>query len=365
MKKVFLISALTAISSATTMADVKVNMMNDCGLKEVTVTHTTIDALLNTPRGQELKIDSETYPVKNCSFTFPLSAAGPSRYSIDFSETTKADFYAAPGENLVVDVKSLSPLDYTVSGTALMEGMTLIESQTAPIVAKFQELQQNPAATDAELQSLVDSYNKVLKDYVAANPDNPAAAFALLELDGEDFINGLGSLQQGAMMSILYPAVMQRKPMVEMQLQKEKIQREMAAGNIDAPDFTLKDLAGKDMSLKDLRGKWVIIDFWGSWCQWCIKGFPKLKEVYEANKDRLEVLGVACQDSDSAWRAAVEKYQLPWVNVYSPQKDNSVEQLYGIQGFPTKVIVNPQGKVVDITTGDDPGFYTKLEKLMK
>ena len=41
-----------------------------------------------------------------------------------------------------------------------------------------------------------------------------------------------------------------------------------------APDFTLNDINGKPLSLSDLKGKWVILDFWGSWCPWCIKGFP-------------------------------------------------------------------------------------------
>ena len=46
-----------------------------------------------------------------------------------------------------------------------------------------------------------------------------------------------------------------------------------------APDFTLKDLQGNDLSLSSLRGKYVVLDFWGSWCGWCIKGIPDMKEV--------------------------------------------------------------------------------------
>ena len=120
------------------------------------------------------------------------------------------------------------------------------------------------------------------------------------------------------------------------------------------------NLEGKPVKLSDFRGRWVVIDFWGSWCGWCIKGFPKLKEAYKAAAGKFEVIGVDCRDSEEAWRAAVAKYQLPWVNVYNPEKEGGVLSQYHVAGFPTKAIVNPDGKLVDITVGEDPGFYDKL-----
>ncbi len=133
--------------------------------------------------------------------------------------------------------------------------------------------------------------------------------------------------------------------------------------NYPAPDFTLEDTTGQMVSLSEYKGKWVIIDFWGSWCIWCIKGFPELKEAYEKYKDRLEVIGVDCQESREAWLAGVEKYELPWVNLYMP-KGNPLTYKYGVQGFPTKAIVDPKGNLRDIVMGHDPEFFVKLETLM-
>ena len=116
-----------------------------------------------------------------------------------------------------------------------------------------------------------------------------------------------------------------------------------------APDFTLMDINGKPLALSSLRGKWVIIDFWGSWCGWCIKGMPKMKEYYAKYQDKLEILGVDCNDTVEKWKAAV---------------DNPVE-LYGVQGFPTKVVVDPQGKVAKIIVGEAPGFYDYLDEVLK
>ena len=131
-----------------------------------------------------------------------------------------------------------------------------------------------------------------------------------------------------------------------------------------APDFTLNDINGKPLSLTSLRGQYVILDFWGSWCGWCIKGFPKMKEYYTKYKGKFEILGIDCNDSDQKWRDAVKKYELPWLHVYNP-KSSSVLSDYGIQGFPTKIIIGPDGKIVKTIVGEDPSFYTLLDELFK
>ncbi len=132
----------------------------------------------------------------------------------------------------------------------------------------------------------------------------------------------------------------------------------------EAPGFTLKNLEGKDVSLEQFRGKWVVLDFWGSWCVWCIRGIPELKANYEKYAGKVEVIGIDCGDTPAQWREAVRRYELPWVNVYNPVGENSLDRVYGVQGFPTKVIVTPEGKIADITAGEDPAFYLKLDALV-
>ena len=131
-----------------------------------------------------------------------------------------------------------------------------------------------------------------------------------------------------------------------------------------APDFTLNDLSGKPLTLSSLRGKYVILDFWGSWCVWCIKGIPQMKEYYQKYAGKFEILGIDCNDPEAKWKAAVEKYELPWLHVYCP-RDSNVLDLYEIQGFPTKIIVGPDGKIVKTIIGEDPAFYTFLDELFK
>jgi thiol-disulfide isomerase/thioredoxin len=132
-----------------------------------------------------------------------------------------------------------------------------------------------------------------------------------------------------------------------------------------APNFELPDLQGNPRKLSSLRGKYVIIDFWGSWCVWCIRGFPAMKDVYAKYKDDLEILGVDCQDSERKWRTAVEQYELPWLQVRCPnEKMEELAELYGIEGFPTKAVVSPEGKLLKVVVGEDPEFYTYLDELL-
>lgn len=146
-------------------------------------------------------------------------------------------------------------------------------------------------------------------------------------------------------------------------IEMEKKLEALQAGDVKAPDFKLKDLEGKEVSLKDFRGKWVILDFWGSWCPWCIKGFPELKEAYKKYGDELVIIGIDCRESEEAWKAGVEKYELPWVNVYNPEGSKLTEE-YAVPGYPTKAIINPEGIIKNITVGHNPEFYDALTKLI-
>ena len=130
-----------------------------------------------------------------------------------------------------------------------------------------------------------------------------------------------------------------------------------------APDFTLKDLEGKEVSLSDFKGKWVVLDFWGSWCVWCIRGIPEMKKIYSELSPKVEFIGIDCHDTEEAWKEAVKKYELPWVNVRTENDD--LIQEYEVQGFPTKVIVDPFGGIYKVVVGEDPEFYKALREVVK
>ena len=147
----------------------------------------------------------------------------------------------------------------------------------------------------------------------------------------------------------------------------ETEQVESAAADVDlAPDFELPDLQGNPLKLSSLRGKYVVLDFWGSWCIWCIRGVPAMKEAYAKHKDKMEILGVDCRDTEAKWKAAVEEHQMPWLHVRCADDQlPTIGAQYNLEGFPTKVIIDPEGKIVKVIVGEDPAFYTFLDELLK
>lgn len=118
----------------------------------------------------------------------------------------------------------------------------------------------------------------------------------------------------------------------------------------EAPDFTLPDATGKEVSLHSFRGKYVLVDFWASWCMPCRQENPNVVSAFQRFKDRnFTVLGVSLDHPGQRdkWLKAVMDDKLAWTQVSDLQYWNSlVVKLYGLEGIPYNVLVDPKGIVV-------------------
>lgn len=113
-----------------------------------------------------------------------------------------------------------------------------------------------------------------------------------------------------------------------------------------SPDFELKNLKGQSVKLSSLRGKYTLIDFWASWCGPCRKEIPNLKKVYAAYKDKgLQLIGVSLDNSDAAWRKAVEEEQLDYLQLNDPE--NITGKLYNFSGIPFIILISPEGIILE------------------
>ncbi len=93
-----------------------------------------------------------------------------------------------------------------------------------------------------------------------------------------------------------------------------------------------------------------------------------MKELHDRYRNKLEIVGIACNDTRQNWLAAVEKYRLPWINVICPRDAppaENVATVYGVDRFPTKLIVGPDGRIVAVYSGEEPDFYRKLHDLLQ
>ena len=124
-----------------------------------------------------------------------------------------------------------------------------------------------------------------------------------------------------------------------------------------AADFQINETT----KLSDLKGNYVLLDFWGSWCGPCIMEFPKLKELYGTyngkqftNASNFEIVGVAVETNERRWQTALKKFNLSWPLQKMDKAtslrffDSPVADIYGVKEVPTKYLIDPEGNIIAV-----------------
>ena len=193
------------------------------------------------------------------------------------------------------------------------------------------------------------------------NPSSPAAAYMTLVMPAKESVEAYGMLDESLKTNAIWSVVDYIVTANRNNLTKKANWENMKPG-VQAPDFKLRNLDGEYMTLASFKGKYVLLDFWGTWCGWCIKGIPDMKEYYAKYKDRIEFVGIDCRDTEEKWKEGVAKHELPWTNLYNGKADE-ITTNYAVSGYPTKILIDPDGNIVEIFVGESEELYKKLDEL--
>ncbi|NJL15361.1 MAG: AhpC/TSA family protein [Microscillaceae bacterium] len=135
--------------------------------------------------------------------------------------------------------------------------------------------------------------------------------------------------------------------------------------NTRAKNFVQQSLTGQSISLEDFEGKYILLDFWASWCAPCRKEHPNLIRIYEHFKNQnLEIISVSLDSERDRWQSAITKDNLTWTQVSDLKgQQNGIAILYGVQSIPTNFLINPEGIIIakNLTSEE---LYEMLEKLI-
>ena len=121
---------------------------------------------------------------------------------------------------------------------------------------------------------------------------------------------------------------------------------------------------GKPFEIASIIGKkYILIDFYGTWCGPCMKGMPHMSEFYHKHKDVLEMISVCCNDKEIKWRAFLDSHkEYDWIHLFD--NDDSRAELFAVDSYPTKILIDLNGNIAFRASGENPADYDKIEKII-
>ncbi|MBS7563172.1 AhpC/TSA family protein [Mucilaginibacter sp. Bleaf8] len=211
-------------------------------------------------------------------------------------------------------------------------------------------------AYQPQIKAMMGDYSKVVLKFLNENRKSLAAFYAAMSLDQREYEQQLVTYANEIKNDFKDNTSVQR-----FVKQMEKV-KPISVGHA-APDFTIGSLDGKQIKLSDYKGKYVMLDFWASWCVPCRNENPNVVRLYNQYKDKgLNILGISLDEDKAKWQSAIAADNLTWQHASDLKNfDGPTERLFQIEAIPSNFIIDPQGKIIakNITGKDLEDFLNK------
>jgi peroxiredoxin len=282
----------------------------------------------------------------------------PKSIGLDRLDST-ADFLSFYIDKGVIEINGPDSLSKAkITGSKINDDNKKLLAELAPINEKAKDLetekrsatpaQQNSAEFQNTMQvrykELQIEQKAALKIYILSNPDSYLSLLALNSVGGPS--------PDPAELEQLYNSLSERLKATETAkvFKKSLDALKNTAIGVTAPEFAEADTSGKMVNLSSFRGKYVLIDFWASWCPPCRQENPNVVKAYNKYKDKnFTVLGVSLDkpEGKANWIAAIKNDGLNWTQVSDLKFwSNQVAALYYVSSIPSNFLIDPNGKII-------------------
>lgn len=289
-------------------------------------------------------------------FRFRRIAPDPNFYSLVLGEKNFL-VVAKNGDEIEFETDlSDTTNTYEIDGSAESEKIrefNKISNDYGKIYQQIQEeyssvLAANPQAKDSiynalmpRFQENMEAYSKAAIKFANDNKDNLAGFYAIGTIDQARHEETL--IKYAEDIKSKYPNNKSVQAFVNRMMEIKPV----SVGQ-QAPAFELPTPAGETIKLSDYKGKYVLLDFWASWCGPCREENPNIVKQYASFKDRgFDILGISLDDNKSDWLKAIEDDNLAWGHVSELKRwDGTVATQYKVEGIPASFILDPAGKII-------------------
>lgn len=264
-----------------------------------------------------------------------------------------------PGEQVDAVVNEGNMRGAQLSGTEFLKDLDNYRKA-------LDEFEKSEVYLSQDRDDRIMAYYHFLRNYARSHRGEDIGLWLLQHVPVDMMAADLDSISERVregMLQPLYEAMRNKVTDYQLSLQRKKRNSEHGA----APDFALTDMEGNEVKLSDLRGEWVLLDFWATWCKWCIKGFPELKKFAEEYEGRCRVIGLSTDDHKEIWKEYMKSHPSNHIEVWvdaTDKSDRNPKRSYAIEALPTKLLIAPDGTIALYEVGENPGFIDKVKALI-